>query len=97
MVIIIVTHYVLGKFPMNHNAILQELLLTNSPEERKSQLHCLGWREDDDLKRGANQTCPIMKQKLGVVLAAIKDPKKIQDTFELLHVYQYIIYIRPFQ
>ena len=55
MVIIIVTHYVLGKFPMNHNAILQELLLTNSPEERKSQLHCLGWREDDDLKRGANQ------------------------------------------
>ena len=40
---------------MNHNAILQELLLTNSPEERKSQLHCLGWREDDDLKRGANQ------------------------------------------
>ena len=32
----------LGKFPMNHNAILQELLLTNSPDERTSLLHSLG-------------------------------------------------------
>ena len=45
----------LGKFPMNHNAILQELLLTNTPEERKSLLHGLGWREDDYLKRGSNK------------------------------------------
>ena len=35
-------HFILGKFPMNHNAILQELLLTHSPEERTSLLHGLG-------------------------------------------------------
>ena len=32
----------LGKFPINHHAIMQELLLTHTPEERKSKLHGLG-------------------------------------------------------
>ena len=45
----------LPSFPMNHHALFHEMITRYDPDERKTLLYSIGWREDSINKRGANK------------------------------------------